>query len=216
MRISPFLPGLILALAVWILPLALRLLPEQILSPLVRRAPRLPEWVPWIHSIALPYLGLLCGWVSSRDSGLTGHTPLEWAAGVVGALALGALLGRISARYSSRRGWGDVRDETRWTLYRAAVWPLAGFLLAAVGAGLLASLAEYAWRRRPGGERPEGEAGLLFLLRAGSSAALFALAHNFLLAMLFYSAAYAASQPGFREWIKDLPNKLPKSPTQSR
>jgi hypothetical protein len=212
MRISPFLPGLILALAVWIIPFAVRLLPGKTFAPIVRRAPRLPELAPWIHGIALPYLGLLCGWISSRDCGLIGHTPLEWAAGAAGALALGALLGRITVRYSERRGWDDVRDETRWTLYRAAVWPLAGYLPVAVGAGLMASLAEYAWRRRNDGEAVLGAGSIPFLARAGGSALLFLLAHNFLLAMFFYLTAAVACPSDISMHVADIIKKIRKSP----
>jgi hypothetical protein len=202
MTLQPFLPGLILALIAWILTAAARPLSLRLAAPLADRAPLVAELSPWAHSIGLPYLSLLLGWISSRDCGLTGHTPAEWIVGALAAVALGLLLGWISLRYSTSLGWGDVRDEARWTLYRAAAWPLAGFLSLAVAAALAAACAEFALDRRwKGGSfsRPEW---IPFLVRAGGSAALFLLAHNFFLAMVIYIVACIASQPGILQRIK--------------
>jgi hypothetical protein len=195
MALSPFLPGLILALAVWTLPLAVRLIPGRILSGFLPRFPWLPTWAPWIRSIGLPFLGLLLGWISSRDFGLTGHTPAEWLIGAAAAVAVGILLGRMSVRLSAALGWGVVCDEARWTLYRAAAWPWVGYLPLAVAAALLAAWAEFAWGRKLGGEKLFDEVGILFLVHAACSAVLFLLAHNFFLAMLFYLTAVFASTP---------------------
>jgi hypothetical protein len=195
MQQLPFLPGLILALAVWVLPLAVRLPPARILSGWSSRVPYLSDWAPWIHSIALPYLGLLLGWISARDYGLAGHTLLEWILGAAAAILFGILLGRTSLRFSADRNWGDVRDEARWTLYRAAAWPWVGFLSIAVAAGFLALLAEYARERGFKKENWIGAGGIVFLLRAGGSALLFLLAHNFFLAMLYYLAAFLITKP---------------------
>ncbi len=197
MLIKPFLPGLILALAVWILPPAVRLLPARVVSGISERVPRLPEWAPWIQSIAFPYLGLLLGWISSRDFGLTGHTAAEWIVGAAAAIGLGILFGWMSVRLSIRLGWGVVGDEARWTLYRAAAWPLAGYLPLAVAAGLLAGAAEFALGRKLGGDTLADEVGLLFLVHAVCSAALFLLAHNFFLALLFYLTAAFGIQTGY-------------------
>jgi hypothetical protein len=200
---SPFLPGLLLALAVWILPLLLRFLPRRLRSPVEQHAPWLPGLAPWILSAALPYLGLLLGWIAGRDYGLGGHTPVEWILGLVAAVVLGILLGGISSRLSIGLGWGVVGDEARWTLYRAAAWPWAGFLLIAVAAGWLAALAEYAWGCGFQREKVFGERGLVFLLRVSGSSGLFLLTHNFFLAMLYYLAAATAASPDSRSRIKN-------------
>ena len=204
MSANPFLPGLILALAVWILPLAVRLLPARILSAAHSRIPALSDWAPWIRSAGLPYLGLLFGWLSSRDSGLTGHTPLEWIIGIAAAIILGILLGRVCLRLSIGIGWGVIGDETRWTLYRAAVWPWVTHLPLAVAAALLAAWAEFAFERKLGGEKVFDEVGILFLAHAAGSAALFLLAHNFFLAMVFYLAAAITSTADFRLRVNEV------------
>jgi hypothetical protein len=203
MRTILFLPGLILALITWILPLAIRLLPGRILSPVLLRAPWLPSLAPWIQSIALPYLGLLLGWISSRDFGLGGHTLAEWLIGAAAAVVLGAVLGRLSIHFSSGRGWGDVRDEARWTLFRAAAWPWVGHLSIAVAAGMLASLAEYAWERRSDGKGFFHANGIIYLIRMAGSAILFLLVHNFFLAMVFYLTAWVASRPELEGQIEN-------------
>ncbi len=207
---NPFLPGLVLALAVWILPLAARLLPARVGSALSERVPRFPEWAPWIRSAALPYLGLLLGWISSRDFGLTGHNAAEWIIGTIAAAGLGILLGRVSGRLSIGLGWGVLGDEARWTLYRAAAWPWVGYLPLAVAIGLLAGAAEFAFGRKLGVEKLVDEVGLLFLVHAGCSAVLFLLAQNFFLAMLFYLSAVLASTPDLWLRINETVNQFRK------
>jgi hypothetical protein len=209
MEISPFLPGLILALAVWILPLALHPVPERVLGALHARAPWLPAWAPWIRSAGFAYAGLLAGWISARDYGLAGHTPAEWLLGAAAAAGLGILLGRLSIRLSVWLGWGIVGDEARWTLYRAAAWPWVGLPLA-VAAALAAACAEFAWGRKLAGEPLRDEVGLLFLIHAAGSAALFLLAHNFFLAMLFYAAAAVAATPDLRKQFTEAIDKVRK------
>jgi hypothetical protein len=204
MFLNPFLPGLILALAVWILPLAVRLIPARILSGASSRLPRLSGWAPWLRGAALPYLGLLLGWISSRDFGLTGHTPAEWLFGAAAAVILGIFLGRVSARYAIRLGWGVVCDEARWTLYRAAAWPWVTHLPLAVAAALAAAWAEFALGRKLGGAKVFDEVGMLFLMHAAGSAALFLLAHNFFLAMLLYLTAVMASTPDIRSCLSEI------------
>jgi hypothetical protein len=205
---SPFLPGLLLALAVWILPLLLQFRPRRLRLPVEQRVPWLPGLAPWIHSAALPYLGLLLGWIAGRDYGLGGHTPAEWALGAAAAVGLGILLGILSARLSVPRDWGDGRDEARWTLYRAAAWPWAGFLSIAVAAGWLAALAEYAWGCGFQREKVFSERGLVFLLRVSGSSGLFLLTHNFFLAMLYYLAAATAASPDSRSRIKNALGRI--------
>ncbi len=207
---NPFLPGLVLALAVWILPLAARLFPVRLGSALSERVPWLPEWAPWIRSVALPYLGLLLGWISSTDFGLTGHTAAEWIIGTVTAAGLGILLGWLSVRLSIGLGWGVVGDEARWTVYRAAAWPWVGYLPPAVAIGLLAGAVEFALGRKLGGEKILDAVGMLFLVHAGCSAALFLLAHNFFLAMLFYLTAVLASKPELQLRIREMLPKINK------
>ena len=192
---TPFLPGLILALAVWIIPLAFRILPARFVSPIVERFPWISALAPWIHSLGLPYAGLLVGWISSRDFGLTGQTLAQWGIGAAAAILLGLLLGRVSVRFSSARDWGDVRDEARWALYRAASWPWLGYLSFAVGVGLLAALAEFAAGRRKENGEFSPAVSIPFLVRTLGSSALFLLGHNFFLAMLYYLVAYSASLP---------------------
>jgi hypothetical protein len=204
MFLNPFLPGLILALAVWILPLAVRLIPARILSGASSRLPRLSGWAPWLRGAALPYLALLLGWISSRDFGLTGHTPAEWLLGTAAAVILGIFLGRVSARYSILLGWGVVCDEARWTLYRAAAWPWVTHLPLAVASALVAAWAEFAVGRKLGGEKVFDAVGMLFLMHAAGSAALFLLAHNFFLAMLFYLTAVIASTPDIRSRLFEI------------
>jgi hypothetical protein len=195
MTLQPFLPGLILALAAWILTAAARPLAPRLAPLFADHAPLAAGLAPWARDLGLPYLGLLLGWISSRDFGLTGHTAEEWIAGALAAALLGLLLGRFSLRYSSSLGWGDLRDEARWTLYRAAVWPLAGYLPLAVVAALAAACAELALDRRwKGGGFPRTE-WIPFIVRAAGSAALFLLAHNFFLAMVLFLVAFLFSQP---------------------
>jgi hypothetical protein len=210
MSMNPFLPGLILALAVWILPLAVRLFPARFLSGMQSRVPQLSGWAPWIGSIGLPYLGLMVGWVSSRDFGLTGHTAAEWILGAATAVGLGILLGRTSVRLSVGLGWGVVGDEARWTLFRAAAWPWVGYLPLAVAAGLLAGAAEFALGRKFAGEKLYDEVGLLFLVHATGSAVLFLLAHNFFLALLFYLTAVISSTPDIRLHLIEMFHQIRK------
>jgi hypothetical protein len=210
MQISPFLPGLILALTAWILPPAIRLLQQPILSEVGRRASWLPGLAPWLHSIAPPYLGLVLGWISGRDAGLSGQTPAEWILGAAAAILLGLPLGRLSVRFGSPRGWKDVRDEARWSLYRAAVWPLAGILPLAVAAAFAAACAEFVWGRKFGGEKVFDEAGGLFLVHALCSAALFLLAHNIFLAMLMYLTAVITSTPDIRLRLTEMVHQIRK------
>jgi hypothetical protein len=198
---SPFLPGLILALAVWIIPLLFRILPARFVSPIANRFPWTSDLAPWIHSLGLPYAGLLVGWISSRDYGLTGQTGLEWVLGAAAAILLGLLLAWVSLRFANPRGWGDVRDEARWSLYRAVIWPWVGYLSYAVIAALAASLVEYAFLKRK--EAPVfSRANVIpYLIRTAGSGTLFLLAHNFFLAMTLYLTAFLASTPQFRDWI---------------
>jgi hypothetical protein len=208
MSMNPFLPGLILALAVWILPHSVRLLPARILPEIQSRVPRLSGWAPWIHSVALPYLGVLLGWISSRDFGLTGHTPAEWIVGAAAAVILGILLGRMSVRLSIGIGWGVIGDEARWTLYRAAAWPWVTHLPIAVAAALLGACVEFALGRKLGGEKLVDEVGLLFLVHTGCSGALFLLAHNLYLAMLFYLTATIASSQDIHTNLQTMLDKI--------
>jgi hypothetical protein len=196
MGMSPFLPGLILALAVWIVPFLFRFLPAQSVQPIKERYPWIAPLTPWIYNLGLPYLGLLLGWISARDFGVIGHTFAEWGIGAAAAILLGWLLAWVSVRYSNSRGSGDVLDEARWSLYRAAAWPWLNFLSLAVVVGFLASLAEYAFNGSRVGKRLSGRDVIPFLVRAAGSGALFLLAHNFFLAMLYYLIAYSASRPG--------------------
>jgi hypothetical protein len=206
MRIFPFLPGLLLALGVWILPFAATLLPRRIRESVAQRAPWFPGLAPWIRNVGFPYAGLLLGWISSRDAGLSGQSPVEWILGLAAAVVLGILLARMSSRLSIGLGWGVAGDEARWTLYRAAVWPLAMLLPLAVVAALAAATAEFAWERRCKHEKVFDEVGLLFLTHAAGSAVLFLLAHNFFLAMLYYLTAAAVSSTDIRPRIIETIN----------
>jgi len=215
---SPFLPGLVLALAVWILSLFVRFLPVRFLSPIATRFPWAIDIAPWANSLGLPYAGLLLGWISSRDYGLTGQTGLEWALGAAAAILLGWFLAWASARFSNSRGWGDGRDEARWCLYRAAAWPLVNFLSFAVIAGWLASVVEFILEKRKDAAGFSRPAVIPFLVRSAGSGALFLLAHNFFLAMLYYAIAFGASKPEFHAWVRSTrarmasinPNQRPK------
>jgi hypothetical protein len=208
MRIPPFLPGLLLALAAWILPPGTRLFPHRFRERAARRIPQLPALAPWIRSAGFPYAGLLLGWISSRDCGLTGHSASEWVLGVAAAVVLGLLLARVSSRLSIGLGWGVIGDEARWTLYRAAVWPLAAYLPLAVAAALAAAVAEFAWERRLRHEKVFDEVGLMFLAHAAGSAGLFLLAHNFFLAILYYLTAVIVSSPDIRPRASEIINRL--------
>jgi hypothetical protein len=204
MENSPFLPGLVLALTVCLLPLFIRFLPARVVTPLANRFPWISDLAPWIKSPGLPYGGLLLGWISSRDYGLTGQTGLEWALGAAAAILLGLILAWASVRFSNPRGLGDVRDEACWSLYRAAAWPLVNFLSLAVIAGLLASVIEFALgKRKEAGGFSRAEV-ISFLIRTLGSGALFLLAHNFFLAMLYYLVAYSASLPGLYKRIERI------------
>jgi len=212
MRIPPFLPGLLLALAVWSLPLVMRLFPGRVRERAARRIPPLPALAFWIRSVGFPYAGLLLGWISSRDCGLTGHTAAEWILGFAAAVILGFLLAGASSRLSIGLGWGVIGDEARWTLYRAAVWPLAVYLPLAVAAALAAAAAEFAWGRRLRQENVFDEVGLLFLAHAAGSAVLFVLAHNFFLAMLYYLTAVVVSSPDIRLRVIETSNRFRRKP----
>jgi hypothetical protein len=216
MENSPFLPGLVLALTVWILPLFVRFLPARLVTPLTDRFPWTSDLAPWINSLGLPYVGLLLGWISSRDSGLTGQTGLEWALGAAAAILLGLILAWASVRFSNPRGWGDVRDEACWSLYRAAAWPLVSFLPYAVIAGLLASLIEFALGKGKGAAGFSRATVIPFLVRTVGSGALFLLAHNFFLAMLYYLTSVAASAPWFRERIGNISTRFAKRLEKNR
>jgi hypothetical protein len=205
---SPFLPGLLLALAAWILPLAVYLLPGRIVSAAADRAPWLKAWAPWAHGAGFPYFGLLLGWISARDYGLVGHTAAEWVLGGAAAVVLGVILGWMSIRFSMGFGWGVIRDETRWTLYRAAAWPWTGFLFLSVLAAFFAACLEFAWGGKFRGEKPTDEAGLLFLLHAAASALLFLLAHNLFLAMLMYLTAVVFSTPDIRLHGREMIHRI--------
>jgi hypothetical protein len=207
MPMIPFLPGLILAFAVWALPLAIRPLPKRIFERLSSRFPAFSGWAPWIRSLVLPYFGLLLGWISARDFGLTGHTPAEWLLGAASAIGLGIILGRVSVRLSIGLGWGVACDESRWGLFRAAAWPWVQYLPLAVAAAFLAACAEFAIGRKLDGETVFDEVGLLFLTHAACSAVLFLLAHNFFLAMLFYSTAVIASTPDIKSDLRTILEK---------
>jgi hypothetical protein len=207
MPMSLFIPGLILAFAVWVLPLAVRPLPKRILDGISSRFPALSGWAPWIRSLALPYSGLLLGWISARDFGLTGHTAAEWLLGAAAAAGLGIILGRVSVRLSIGLGWGVACDESRWVLFRAAAWPLVQYLPLAVAAAFLAACAEFAIGRKLDGEKVFDEVGLLFLVHSGGSAVLFLLTHNVFLAMLFYLAAAIASSPDILSSLRTMLEK---------
>jgi hypothetical protein len=203
MNVTPFLPGLILALAVWIIPLPIRFIPDRFNAAFAKRFPWTGELAPWIHSLGLPYAGLILGWISARDYGLTGQTILEWALGAAAAILLGLILAWVSVRFADPRGWGDARAEARWCLYRAAAWPLVNFLPVAAIAGLLASLVEFSfgkWKESPGFSRATV---IPFLARTAGSTALFLMAHNFFLALVYYWIAFIASKPEFLTWIKN-------------
>lgn len=197
MRFLPFLPGLLFAVAAWIWPLFARILPLRLTDPLARRAPWLPPLAPWIRSAAIPYLAVILGWISARDIGLSGQTVLEWILGAVLALGLGGLQGWMAARLSPSSPQNLLVDEARWTLYRAASWPLAGFLWLAVVIGLVAGLGEWglAWLVKRDQTSRIGFLALLF--RTGCSALLFLVAHNFFLAVLMYATALAVQHPSF-------------------
>jgi hypothetical protein len=213
MNVTPFLPGLILALAVWIIPLPIRLIPERLDASFAKRFPWTGELAPWIHSLGLPYVGLILGWVSARDYGLTGQTILEWALGAAAAILLGLILAWVSVRYADPRGWNDARAEARWCLYRAAAWPLVNFLSVAVMIGLLAAMVEFAqgrWKINAGFSRTTA---IPFLVRSVGSGTLFLLAHNFFLAMAYSLIAFIASKQEFLTWIKNtrarIANNIP-------
>jgi hypothetical protein len=216
MGMTAFLPGLILALAVWIIPPFFRILPARWIAPIAERFPRFSVWAPWIHSLGLPYAGLVVGWIAARDYGLAGQTLAQWGIGSAAAVLFGLLLGRVSVRFASAREWGDVRDEARWTLYRAAAWPWLKYLSAAVGVGFLLSLGEFAFQRRKGDEGYSLAATIPFLIRSAGSSALFLLAHNFLLAMLYYLTAYIASKPEFSHWIGNTRARIAKKTLRNR
>ena len=93
MNVAPFLPGLILALAVWITPLPIQFLPEHFVPSIEKRFPWAVELAPWLQSLGLPYAGLILGWISARDYGLTGQAILEWVLGAAAAILLGLILG---------------------------------------------------------------------------------------------------------------------------
>jgi hypothetical protein len=98
---------------------------------------------PWIHSLGLPYLGLVLGSVSSRHVGLIGFPSASWLSGglacILGLGAANFALGRITTRPDPERDYATVLlEEARWAFYRgaAAQWipiafsPLLGFGLA--------------------------------------------------------------------------------------
>jgi hypothetical protein len=210
MDTSPFLPGLVLALTVWVVPCISRFLPERLLSPIAQRWPAALYLAAWIWSFGAAYAGLLIGWISARDFGLTGQTLPEWALGAAAAILLGLALAWVSVRYSDSRSWGDVRGEARWSLYRGAIWPLVNFLPIAVAAGLLASIAEFFLWSKKSDDGFAKAAAVPFAARTVGSAALFLLAHNFTLAMVYYLTAYVATMPEVRGWIGNLSNRFAK------
>ncbi len=210
MEKSAFLPGLILALAVWILPLLVRFLPTPFVSPILKRFPRINDFAPWIYNLGGPYAGLLLGWISSRDFGLTGQSGLEWMLGAAASILIGLILAWVSVRFADPRGWNDGRDEARWCLYRAAAWPWLNFLSFAVVAALIASLIEFAVGRRKDQAEFSLTAVIPFLVRTTGSSVLFLLAHNFFLAMLYYLMAFIAARPEFQGYIENMRARINK------
>jgi len=140
---------------------------------------------PWAHSLLLPYLALLTGSIIGRDAGLYGHSMAGW---VSGAAACG--LGLVAAALFLRKRpvnlpWSHtlsetLREETRWTLYRAsaALWVTSFPVSVAIGTAL--ALVETAVRvlqeEKTNRFAPANGASLL---RALFSGLLFGLTRNF-------------------------------------
>jgi hypothetical protein len=198
MTIAPFLPGLTFLFAAWIWPVIARLIPVAAAAPLARRAPWLASAAPWIRSALIPYLAIILGWISVRDFGLIGQTAVEWIAGAIFALGLGILLGRwLASRSMSPAAEGMVQDETRWILYRAALWPLAGSLWMAVLGGLVLMLGEFFLGHLLRRERPSPAVTAPYLMRAFCSSFLFFVAHNYFLSIFMYCILFLALHPPF-------------------
>lgn len=197
MSFSPFIPGLLFAVATWLWPVFAHILPKRMISALAIRAPWLPPLAPWIRSAGLAYLAIILGWISARDFGLSGQTLLEWIMGAALALGLGALQGWASARFPLSSLENNLMDEARWTLYRAASWPLTGHLWLAVVIGLVAGLGEFGLARLLKRERISRIDLAAFLLCAGCSALLFLVAHNFFLAVVMYGVRLVVQHPSF-------------------
>jgi hypothetical protein len=192
-----FLPGLLFAFAAWIWPVFSLFFPARWTAALAARAPWLPPFAPWIRGAALPYLAVVGGWVSARDFGLSGQTPLEWILGALLSLVLGALLGAAAARLPQPAPEKQLTAEMRWILYRAACWPLVGYLIVAVAVGLLAVLGEFGVALLCKRERPTWHNAAPFLLRIGCSALLFLVAHNLFLSLAMYVVEIAVRHPSF-------------------
>jgi hypothetical protein len=183
MPISAALPGLLLAALAIAGPLWIRLPTPASVTQIgwFRGA------LPWLRSAGLLYLAIVAGWVSMRDAGLLGQTAEEWLAGGAVALILGAAGGVLAIRFRQEAPitvW--IQDETRWTLYRAVAWPLAGFLPLAVPAAWLVAALE-AWEEcRLAGKSWNWKTAAPWLVRTVASAVLFTVAHNLYLAAGMY------------------------------
>jgi hypothetical protein len=202
------IPGFLVAVLAISEPLWFR---PPLYKPIDRNA-WLTHALPWLRSGGLLYLAVVAGWVSMRDAGLAGQTAEEWLAGGATALALGAIGGWLAVRYKRETTiavW--IQDETRWTLYRAVVWPLlifiplivpAVWLVAVFESWMTCWLAQKTW---------DWMKAAPWLIRATGSAVLFAVAHNLYLAVFMYLVVWATlklivtSRGGDRPSRENLP-----------
>lgn len=168
----------------------------SLLSPVIamrywpRLRERLPDGLligeqvwPWLYGLAPPYLALISGSVVARDLGLRVDGWLHWLldlllAGVV-VTAIGFAWSRLESEPRTEPGWSVLLDEPRWSLYRAAAGLWVGFTPLALLVGLALALGEWAVRYEVWieGKRRE-QRTCLALLRAASSALLYALTRN--------------------------------------
>lgn len=149
-------------------------------------AGRLAEVGRLAHSLTIPYIALLIGSVSARDTGLIGAEALpyslaDWARALMWAAAFGGAA--LATRVWLRRepdvppAWA-LLDEVRWAFYRGAA---IGWIGLFGGVALGAGLATLEWAVLKGLRTSLGESTpvrLSNLLRLALSTAVFAVTLN--------------------------------------
>lgn len=139
------------------------------------------------HSLVIPYIALLIGSVSARNTGLIGADALPYSsADWTRALLWGAALGGIalavlirSRQLPEAPPLQALLDEARWAFYRGAAIGWAGMLLGGVALG--AGLAVLEWAALRGIHASLGQAAplrLSALARLALSAAVFTATQN--------------------------------------
>ena len=158
----------------------------------------LPALAPWIYGLGPPYLALLTGAITARQTGVYGSGGVPgWLGGmlVCGLVFVGALAVRQfwNQEWPAPGAMAGALDEPRWAMYRSIGWLWSGGYAWGLLIGLGLALFEWASRSQPWRpaalERPA--AGVL-LGRIALSSVLFSLTGNLWLTLVTQAAVLAA------------------------